>query len=51
MKKMNHFFTKVHARPGVPSLDEKQNFWVEVVPNGKRKLSDYKTDLVKKFSG
>ena len=43
------FFIEVHARIDVPSLDKKQNFCVEVVLNGKKKILDYKTDSVKKL--
>ena len=31
------------------ALGEKQEFWVEVFPNRKRELLDFKTDLAKDF--
>ena len=48
-KKDRPFFFEVHARPDVLWLDKKLNFCVEVVPHGKRKILDYKTDSVKKI--
>ena len=43
------FFTGAGATLGLCVLGEKQEFWVEVVPNRKPEWLDFKTDLVNNF--
>ena len=43
------FFTVADATLDLCALGEKQEFWVEVVPNRKREWLDFKTDSAKDF--
>ena len=43
------FFTVADATLDLCALGEKQEFWVEVVPNRKREWLDFKTDSEKDF--
>ena len=43
------FFTGADATLDLSALGEKQEFYVEVIPNGKRELLDFKTDSAKDF--
>ena len=43
------FFSGTDATLDLRALGEKQEFCVEVVPNGKRELLDFKTDSAKYF--
>ena len=43
------FFNEADAILGLCTLEEKQEFWVEVVPNRKQELLDFKTDSAKDF--
>ena len=46
---MRHFFTRENATLDLCAVGDKQEFWVEVVSNGKRLWLDLKTDLAKDF--
>ena len=43
------FFTGADATLDLSALGEKQEFGVEVIPNGKRELLDFKADSAKDF--
>ena len=43
------FFNEADAILGLCRLEEKQEFWVEIVPNRKQELLDFKTDSAKDF--
>ena len=43
------FFTLADTTLDFSALVEKQEFWVEVAPNGKREQLDFKTDSTKDF--
>ena len=43
------FFTRADATLDLCALGEKQEFWVEVVPNRKQELLDFKTGSAKDF--
>ena len=43
------FFNEADAILGLCTLEEKQEFWVEVVPNRKQELLDFKTGSAKDF--